>query len=503
MGIAQSVMSVFSDDTGLLRDIGSGAVVSLGLAVFLIRLQAHIERVPPILEPGVFLVPTEHTKVTLAGEGRGGKSSLRKALQDKLFDPEERSTVGAQVEDVSIPTVRVEMVQGWAPYTPPPDTFARQVSARLANSDLTLFPSLIPSIGLLLGSTYGVMGISPIVERTSIDLNFVRNTLISALSALLGRTPPPWARAVALVIVLLFGPALCFDVLSQTLFLSSALDERVSLRNAAPGRSTTLSPILRSVHIYVRCRFWRLLFPSTPPIETLRHSDDRPHSEELVLSLWDFGGQSLFSSLLHLFLTPECIYLVVFDMTRLLPSAVPADRENCLDVLRRWCCAIHLFTSQQRSQDHAAVMIVGTHLDRVINSGDNVAVHSILDTVQREVVNRVNVRNLIYADEGNPCFFVDSTRTTDNGRSIAQLREVIDSTARGMQSTHDRIPVEWCRFVDRIRALVSSDRVAKLNMTEAEAIARECNMGQRVDWAFENEFRTMLSKLTDLGIVFW
>lgn len=43
--------------------------------------------------------------------------------------------------------------------------------------------------------------------------------------------------------------------------------------------------------------------------------------EPLKLSMWDFGGQDVFYTLHHLFLTRYGVYLIAFNMEWLLPSA--------------------------------------------------------------------------------------------------------------------------------------------------------------------------------------
>ena len=97
--------------------------------------------------------------------------------------------------------------------------------------------------------------------------------------------------------------------------------------------------------------------------------------------MWDFGGQRLFSSLHHIFLTPEGIYLVVFDMTLLVPDGDPSRRRECLETLLLWCNSIFVFAGPKDEQQGAPV---GTCLDKISSPSDLDAVCS---SVENEVRN--------------------------------------------------------------------------------------------------------------------
>ena len=105
-----------------------------------------------------------------------------------------------------------------------------------------------------------------------------------------------------------------------------------------------------------------------------------------VLSVWDFGGQRLFSSLHHIFLTPEGIYLVVFDMRLLLPGGDPVRRRECLATLVLWCNSIFVFAGPKGDQQGAPVLLVGTCLDEVSSPTELDAVcSSVEDEVRVEL----------------------------------------------------------------------------------------------------------------------
>ena len=67
------------------------------------------------------------------------------------------------------------------------------------------------------------------------------------------------------------------------------------------------------------------------------------------LSIWDLGGQPLFNSVHHLYLSDKAIYVLVYDIEKM-----KSNRDNEVETLGYWLDSISLFA------EHAAVLIVGT-----------------------------------------------------------------------------------------------------------------------------------------------
>ena len=82
----------------------------------------------------------------------------------------------------------------------------------------------------------------------------------------------------------------------------------------------------------------------------------------LTLSLVDFGGQSVFNVIHHLFFRRQAVYIVVFNMELL---ADPSTRESCLKSLRSWLNSITVHTLDSSSKLTASIAIVGTRGDKV------------------------------------------------------------------------------------------------------------------------------------------
>ena len=97
--------------------------------------------------------------------------------------------------------------------------------------------------------------------------------------------------------------------------------------------------------------------------------DPSSSKDSLSFSIWDFGGQAVFYTLHHLFLTEYGCYVLVFDLTKLLREE---SRKDTIEYLRFW-----LF-SKKLHAPNASVFIVGTRCNEVENENDFLKVNKIL-----------------------------------------------------------------------------------------------------------------------------
>jgi len=85
---------------------------------------------------------------------------------------------------------------------------------------------------------------------------------------------------------------------------------------------------------------------------------------KFVISLFDYGGQTVFNVIHHLFLTRYGVYTLVFNMEQLV-SEDPAVREHCLSTISFWLNSIVVHTWDTNTETMAPMVIVGTHKDIV------------------------------------------------------------------------------------------------------------------------------------------
>eukprot|EP00937_MAST-01D_sp_MAST-1D-sp2_P007009 g7009.t1 len=84
---------------------------------------------------------------------------------------------------------------------------------------------------------------------------------------------------------------------------------------------------------------------------------DANDEQQLVLSLWDYGGQKVFYALHHLFLTPHGGYVLVFNMEHLCDDC--PQKDLALRGLDFWLRSLHMHAKG------APIFLVGTRADVV------------------------------------------------------------------------------------------------------------------------------------------
>jgi GTPase SAR1 family protein len=100
-------------------------------------------------------------------------------------------------------------------------------------------------------------------------------------------------------------------------------------------------------------------------------------NSELIVSLYDFGGQDIFNVLHPFFMSRYGVYVVVFDM-ELLVSKDEEERESCMKHLKFWMNSIVMHTYDEKSRKTAPVAIVGTRKDKISRLKDHERISTIL-----------------------------------------------------------------------------------------------------------------------------
>lgn len=250
-----------------------------------------------------FGLPILRNKLMITGEGRGGKTSTRKALCGLPFDPIEGSTNGVDEQDVSV--VRDKLVNWKVVVEQSP-----QEKRAYADSVKSLFSSYLS----------GEISLDQLVQR-GVDKRLMDRLLASTEKR---------KRAVNS---------------KNHRDSRNTPDIRSTGRSgSAPGTSSLTAPPLASSDEGVTPvprllpsagagaveRVPNTLSQSAVGNQTEDRANDvdlakileeyleETESKQLGLMVWDFGGQRVFLALHHLFLTTQGVYLVVFKATELL-----------------------------------------------------------------------------------------------------------------------------------------------------------------------------------------
>lgn len=206
-------------------------------------------------------------------------------------------------------------------------------------------------------------------------------------------------------------------------------------------------------------------------------------ARSITFSTWDFGGQSVFHNLHHLFLSRYSVYLVVFKMTALLK-----DAKGTVEMVRYWLNSLALHAKG------APILLVGTHKDQVIKDREH---HEISEVLLEILGDRLKEQVTPFArEEGEGLWFYPIDNSI-SGHSVdpvvVELRHAIEACAKEDPEEYlERpIPVRWRGLLD----LLLSRKESFLTMQEMKVLAEEQCLPA---W----QLMPMLEMFHELGVLF-
>jgi Ran GTPase-activating protein (RanGAP) involved in mRNA processing and transport/GTPase SAR1 family protein len=191
----------------------------------------------------------------------------------------------------------------------------------------------------------------------------------------------------------------------------------------------------------------------------------------LSFTVWDCGGQAVFSTVHHLFLSSCGVYVLVFDMVQLLAGG--AARLAQLDALRFWLNSVRLHA------DTAPLVAVGTHADVVSDPADWQTINGLLAPLRalfggdsQWLLNDHPVKgdNLLF-------FPVDNTRggggnggKRSGGSDLRALRNALVNRGRSLAFVDRQVPLAWTLLLDK---LVQTHDAPTLTLSEFHQLGGE------------------------------
>ena len=226
------------------------------------------------------------------------------------------------------------------------------------------------------------------------------------------------------------------------------------------------------------------------------------NDSNLILSLFDFGGQSVFNVIHHLFLTSYGVYVFVFNMVDMLDIK---KRDRSLNELSFWINSVYMHSLCATALKMAPVFIVGTHGDKISNRTKQKYISNIIEerfeshvgwpSIQGNndlcffpVNNRIRKEKNILRSL-HPRSFFDSHK---RDQSTLELLTKIESTLKDAAYIKEPRPLTWLRALDELVAT----KKCSLTITEASNIA----IANGVE---EVAVPLFLSFLNEMGEVLW
>ena len=209
---------------------------------------------------------------------------------------------------------------------------------------------------------------------------------------------------------------------------------------------------------------------------------EKRKASSVKVNIWDFAGHHLYETMHHLFLNSRSLYLVVFNLLRMVEC-----EEKCLATIHYWLNSIAVHTSTS-----SPIFVVGTHRGKV---DEETVVHAneIIKTHFDDAFGSRMVRKA--KDE---YVFAVENSGGQNDVGVSCLMNAIKKEASDLPFVDEERPVKWLHCEEEILAYQQDPNCQKcLTIDELRKhFDEKCNV------TFTNEeFRSMLNFFHDSGLI--
>ena len=233
-------------------------------------------------------------------------------------------------------------------------------------------------------------------------------------------------------------------------------------------------------------RVHRTVVPNQPDTTLVMKclADVKTNESNLILSLFDFGGQSVFNIIHHLFLTSYGVYVVVFNMVDILDDN---KREQAFSEMSFWINSIVMHTRNVMTNKIAPVFLVGTHKDMVSNISNHRRISEL-------IIERFRYHAIwpSIQEEDELCFYAVNNLLGLGDNAILDLMIAIECAVKDADYVNAPRPLTWLKALDELVATKKSF----LTLAEASCLA----VGNGVE---EGAVPLFLSFLNEMGVVLW
>ena len=246
--------------------------------------------------------------------------------------------------------------------------------------------------------------------------------------------------------------------------------------------------------------------------ETLLQIGLEESNDDIYSMMWDFAGQSVYYVTHPLFLTARAIYLLAYDLSQN-PDDIAkpvvkqgvykkiqdnSDQKTNLHYLDFWMTSVASLASQDKDDDEdhksevlpkklPAVFLVCTHADKPYRGCDPFELaYEIFETLKDKP----------YGAHLSGVFVVDNTKSGSEFEceQVKHLREAVLAVAKELPHVNEFIPIKWLRYEKCIEILKNERH--HISLAQAKHLAsKECIIRK------DNEILTLLNFLHDLRLL--
>jgi GTPase SAR1 family protein len=212
---------------------------------------------------------------------------------------------------------------------------------------------------------------------------------------------------------------------------------------------------------------------------------------DLMVQLFDFAGQDVFTCLHPYFLTRHGVYVIVFNMNWL--AIASKHLVEALENISFWLNSVAMNTRMECSEEPkvrmAPVFLVGSHKDQVFSAEEHVRISDLLkQTFSYSTVWQFIVEN----SESGLVFFPVNSKLGSGDATLVQLRAEIERSIRCGDYISVKRPLQWFKALDALQELTCP----VVPLSRATDIAVHCGVRPQC----VNE---MLEFFRDMGMIMW
>lgn len=200
------------------------------------------------------------------------------------------------------------------------------------------------------------------------------------------------------------------------------------------------------------------------PDEIVRLLEGKRRDEFATISdgvwpvIWDLAGQAVYRAIHPIFMSPEAVYVLVFDLTKDLCATAqckvksdgheeveipaPDSSDTNLDHIMRWMDLVHSLRHSENGDTLPPVVLVGTHAD--CTDGDK------LDILKKFLSRNARV----FSEHVVQTLTVDNTRAGQHpcqeDPQIVRLRQEILTVADTLPHTKIEVPLKWLEVENKV-----------------------------------------------------